>query len=450
MDESLSRLHPDAHAHYFDVSDRRLTDIYYSGLRDLLEQPRDFARVFNTVAMLEPALRGEVVLADIIGFAALMVKAPKVFELLKREPRWFAGAMTTIEAQLKKPKEYVEEGALRVKSAIAEGGHPDAIRRLVGALFPLTAQDDEWVSVHSGANALGRLEAPERLLIALQYRAGDNQVSLVRARNYLLQPGQRHQIVQALNSDNCLDFLAQLADMGESDALGAIDEVGDLCVEIARLADLTLFVQCSRDRSAFYLRRSKDVALMAMERLARARARQCGPSIAAKVVSEPLALSVAMEVFWDSYVLDNNHDRELTCAPNSRSTLLETLMRNVMEAASDGRLLEVCNPGNLLWKLTKVAPQECATVFEAMRVSDPTLDGFAVALLGDTYDSVKGQIFAVPDDLSRLESYCQISALKDHAGKRLGEGQAAGPARAAWLAVVSGKKLYGDGTEVAR
>ena len=45
----------------------------------MLEQPRDIVRLFNTVMLIEPVLRGEIELADIVGFAALMLKAPAVF-----------------------------------------------------------------------------------------------------------------------------------------------------------------------------------------------------------------------------------------------------------------------------------------------------------------------------------------------------------------------------------
>jgi predicted KAP-like P-loop ATPase len=93
INEALSRLHPDADKVYFANAQDRLGMLYYSGLREMLEQPRDYARVFNTVALIEPALRGEVVLADIIGLAALMVRAPRVYELVRKEPRWFAGPL---------------------------------------------------------------------------------------------------------------------------------------------------------------------------------------------------------------------------------------------------------------------------------------------------------------------------------------------------------------------
>jgi predicted KAP-like P-loop ATPase len=80
INKALSRLHPDADKASFANAQGRLQMLYFSGLREMLEQPRDYARVFNTVAVIEPTLRGEVVLADIIGLAALMVRAPRIYD----------------------------------------------------------------------------------------------------------------------------------------------------------------------------------------------------------------------------------------------------------------------------------------------------------------------------------------------------------------------------------
>jgi predicted KAP-like P-loop ATPase len=136
INEALSQLHPDADKTYFANGQDRLQMLYFSGLREMLEQPRDYARVFNTVAVIEPTLRGEVVLADIIGFAALMVKAPRVYELMRKEPRWFVGPLPG-DQSLKKTKEVLKEGAAHRDAALDQCGHPSAVRGLVHRLFPL-------------------------------------------------------------------------------------------------------------------------------------------------------------------------------------------------------------------------------------------------------------------------------------------------------------------------
>lgn len=93
INDALDALPPDALVPRFKEHDRRLSGLYYSGLREMLNQPRDMARVFNAVRMIEPPLRGEIVFADILGLAALSVKAPGVFELIHRNPRLFVGRL---------------------------------------------------------------------------------------------------------------------------------------------------------------------------------------------------------------------------------------------------------------------------------------------------------------------------------------------------------------------
>lgn len=79
FDEALARLPKEAQRTYFPNNQGRMAWLFHYGLGDMLEQPRDIVRLFNTVMLIEPVLRGEIELADIVGFAALMLKAPAVF-----------------------------------------------------------------------------------------------------------------------------------------------------------------------------------------------------------------------------------------------------------------------------------------------------------------------------------------------------------------------------------
>jgi hypothetical protein len=81
MKDALGTLPEDVHAQYFTHGEESLQSLYHNGLRDLLEYPRDFSRVFAIVHTLEPSLRGEIVLGDIIALAAVMVTASPVFRI---------------------------------------------------------------------------------------------------------------------------------------------------------------------------------------------------------------------------------------------------------------------------------------------------------------------------------------------------------------------------------
>jgi len=450
INEALARLHPDADKPYFANSQGRLGELYFSGLRELLEQPRDFARVFNTVTVIEPTLRGEVVLADIIGFAALMVKAPSVYETIRREPRWFVGLLPADQALVKKSEELVKEGVPHRDAALNQCGHPSAIRKLVHCLFPLTAQADDEFSMGRGRDIEGHIAAPTRLLVALQLHVSGADVSFVMARRYLIHADQRSQIASSLTEQNCLEFLECLGDVAESTASAGVEDIERLCLDIACLADTEPFPARSHDRSGFFRLPAKDVAVRAIRLVVKAAAPNRAASIAERIVVEPKGLTVAMELFNDSYLAAKENDDRLRCVPESKAKLADTLAKNILVAAKAGRLLTTCNPGFLLWRLSAVATTECPKVFAAIKSVDSTLDGFALAILSYSFDFSKGQCYSLPDDRSKIEAYCSLKELKKHANKRLADQTLKLPALAAWRAVVEEKSVYGVDGSYAR
>lgn len=450
VNEALARLHPDADKPYFANSKDRLGELYFSGLRELLEQPRDFARVFNTVTVIEPTLRGEVVLADIIGFAALMVKAPSVYETMRREPRWFVGLLPSDQSLFKKSEELLKEGAAHRDAAFDQCGHPSAVRKLVHRLFPLTAQADDEFTMGRVLDVEGHIAAPARLLVALQLHVSGADVSFVMARRYLIHADQRSRIASSLTQQNCLEFLECLGDVAESTAAAGVDDVERLCLDIARLADTEPFPARSQDRSGFFLLQAKDVAVRAIRLVVNAAAADRASSVAERIVVEPEALTVAMELFAGSYLVDKENNEKLRCRLESKAKLADNLAKNILAAAKAGRLLTLGNPGFLLWRLSGVAPGECPKVFAAMQSVDPSLDGFALAILSHSFDSSKGQRYSLPDDRSKIEAYCSLKELKKHANKRLADQALQPPALAAWRAVVEEKSFYGVDGSYAR
>ncbi|HSC81078.1 MAG TPA: P-loop NTPase fold protein, partial [Chitinolyticbacter sp.] len=149
VDAALQRLGEDAHYLHFPKDEGRFGLIYGSGLRDVLETPRDIARTFNIVAMIEPSLRGEVALSDLIGLAALMVKAPPVFELLRRFPEYFVGYMPGDEMwAIAKPEEALQAGAELRDKALARCANPRACRELAEYLFPGVGGRDHGYGTH--------------------------------------------------------------------------------------------------------------------------------------------------------------------------------------------------------------------------------------------------------------------------------------------------------------
>ena len=133
----------------------------------------------------------------------------------------------------------------------------------------------------------------------------------------------------------------------------------------------------------------------------------------------------------------------------NRARLLAKLAENLERAAATGDLFDKANPGHILWIAALLVPERCGTVFAALRKRDPTLDQFAEAFLQRGFDSNKGQSYAVPKEVERLEKYVDLNVLKSQAAARLKDEAMEYPVRAAWRALAEGKALYGkDGSLV--
>lgn len=448
IDNALRNLEQDALRSHFPNSEDRFGSIYFGGLRDLLEQPRDFARVFNVVSVLEPELRGEVVLSDIIGLAALMIKAPPVYALLRSHPRWFVGHLVgDDEGIFTKVEEIIAEGADEREKAIKSCGHPHATRKLVHRLFPLTMRADDTYGSDRAREIEGHIGSPARLLVALQLNIGATDVSLVSARQYMVRADRRSMIVSALSEHNCLEFLERLADVVESaPGLETVD-VKNLCLDIARLADQMPFSARSRDKSRMFSPSADRLAIEAINSIIRIHAPQQASAIADAIAADAESLSVAMRLFDLSFVVTRKDEDSPQCSKGAQGTLTRSIRRNLREAARTGRILDTCNPGHLMWRFADLATQDCPKVFNDLRNLDPTLDSFVLPLLNVSYDSVKGKIFSLPEDRSKIEAYCSFAELKRQAKSRLKDGEMTFPMRAAWTAVLEETGVYAvDGT----
>lgn len=448
INEALASLSPEALKSYFSRDEDRLSMLYFSGLRDVLEQPRDVTRVFNTVGVVEPALRGEVVFSDIVGLATLMVKAPAVFDLLRRNPRWFVGRLPAEQGLAGKNEDILKAGTPHRDVAYSRCTMPEAIRQVVHYLFPLTAEAEDAFSLGRVMDVEGHLAAPTRLMVALQLSVSVSDVSLAGARRYLLHPELRDEIARSLNVRSCLEFMENLGDVAKSIKGEGIGDLEVLCLSIARLADGEPFSTRAKSRAVFTFSPER-VAQRAISFLVKAVAPDRKVSIAASIVEDCKALTVAMHVMVASYLMKDSHDDErfLMAAPEDKEKLVSRIAANVLSAATDGALLRTCDLGFILWSLPQFNTDFCPQIFEALRNLDPSLDGFALEILRDSVDSHKGQAYAVPKKTAVLEAYCPLDALREHAKVRLADTSMDYPARAAWQALVENKSLYGkDGS----
>lgn len=450
MNQGLGRLPSEATQTHFPNGDSRHGEVFHHGLSELMEHPRDVVRLFDVVTSIEKDLRGEIHLADIIGLACLMTKAPPVFELLRSVPQAFVGRRPGARPEFRKAEEVVQQFAARRNQVIEGCPNPKATEDLVHFLFPKTAKADDAFTFDRVVFTEGHLAHPDRLLVALQLSTRPGDVSLVKVRHYLFQPEERGAIAADLDEQSCAHFVGHLGSIVESLEPDVVLDSEELSLSLARLIEQPPFVRRARRRSEVWLASAEHAAEAAIGQVARRMETGAARRLAERLICDEVGLSVATDIALASY---GNLDREperfeaLKAAQGDRARVLAKFAENLERAATTGDLFEKANPGHILWIATLLVPKRCGAVFAALRKNDPTLDRFAEAFLQRGFDSNKGQSYAVPKEVERLEEYVDLAVLKSHAAVRLKDETLDYPVRAAWRALAEDKAIYGkDGS----
>jgi hypothetical protein len=452
VNEALAGMDPEVHSQRFKDQDERLARLYHSGLRDMLEQPRDIARVFNVVQVMEPLLRGEIVFSDILGLALLSVKAPLVFELLRKNPRIFIGRLSDDMTSFDKSQDVIKLGEAARNAAYAASSSPNGARTVVQFLFPLVMKSEVSYVLGDTSFAEGNIAHPAKLAIALQLGLSDGDASVKAARRYLQFSEARAEVVETLTVENCNEFVELLGDVGKALRGEGINDMPELCLAIARLPDQPIFME--RDKVEFEMLRLpiENSALWAVKMLLSAADEQTINSIAEAIAKDPNALSCAAEIVMRSYGPEREQNsQQLTAQSTSKENLLEAFSLNVLSAAKTGNLFEKINPGFILWTMAHVVPQKCSEIFGMLKTSHDGLEQFALFFLERSRYSSKGVAYSLPTDQGLLNHYCPIDEFKAYATERLKDKRLIYPAKAAWRSVLEGKNLYGvDGSEARR
>lgn len=427
VDAAIKTLPWDARRHWFSGQDMRLKSLYGSGLYEMLEQPRDVSRVFGAVSAIEPGLRGEVVLADIIGLACLMVRAPAVYELLKTRPWAFVPGYVRM---LPHPVESMSADERKQCVLAALDAAPAGAAKIVAHLFPELG----LLSSHSAVPhaSTGCICAPMRLDIALQLSVAGDHVGSARARAFLSQPSRRPGILEGLSRDNALAFFEAL-ERALDDPDFELAMAADACLQIARDADAYGLRTAPGDTR--YSLGPADLAIRAIARIV-ATARVDGAGIAAQIVGDERSLSCAAQVL--KFALPDNRQLGLPtdALEPPGDAAIESYARNVLKDLQQGTLWHRAEPALILWMLGMWDGGEAARqAFEFVARKDASLDRFAAAffLFGDSA-AVHDPVYAFPPD-AIVRPFASREAFEALARRRLDDATLEYPARAAWQCV---------------
>lgn len=442
LNSALEALPEDVTADYFDKQELRLQTLYFSGLRELLEHPRDVTRVMNTLSVIEPELRGEIVLADILGLACLMVRAPQVYSALRKDPDFFTAKRSSIGGATD-TKNQKEEYRRKASRLFSQCPNPDAVRKLVHHLFPAVAEASGSFGCSRSIDIEGHLAAPSRLNIALSMAIGATDVRLVDARQYVVKPCLRGNIEEKLSRENCLGFLDLLADIAESTTPEEVTDLNELCLAIGRLLDKPP-ISDSSDSRGFFTVTADALAMSAIENLI-TKSGKDADEIAHSITADPASLSMAALVLSRGFYAPKE-EHKLVCNPQAQHAAAEAFAKNAISSAENGSLWSKYDPSRVLWTVMRAAPSLAKEMFAALKRQDPTLDKFALHFLKHAFSSNGGQSYCLPDDPA-VTNLVSPQILISHAKARLADKAVENPVRAAWRSVVEKKPLYGNGSD---
>ncbi len=437
-----SVLNPDALDEYFDGGMDRLADLMTFIGYDLMEQPRDIFRLFDLVASIEPTLRGEVVLSDIIGLSILMIKAGHVFDLIKRRPDFFVGD-SSIDGGRGEGWVAQIDSESRVSGldeALEKSSNPELIGDLVGYLFPKVMKSNKSSYRSMATRSEGFVCNKDRLLVFLMSGVSGDSASINMVRQYIKYPEARDEIDNRLSVNNCMEFMKRLGDVGVDDNFDG-NHIDDLCVAISRLVDSEVFIKKSRPYGRFFSH-PLVVAVDSIRRLLVSRyGNNCRDEImrvSDVVVRDKDSLTVASWILFYNYPRpkrDRLNDLPLLLNREGIEELSCEFMKNIKECAVKGRLLSLAGPEYIMRYVYCFHKSDFYSLFEKVVSERDFVDRLAEMLfVRCMYGSEEvevhpsGEDEAIPHD-----------KLKELANQRLSEGKLSPKTKAVWSCISTGE-----------
>jgi KAP family P-loop domain len=108
---------------------------------ELIHTPRDVSRLIGTYHALAGMLRNEVDWIDLLGYCALLIKAPQTVDKIRLNPDEFSEEVLSEAAMIRRMAEKEMSVDDRLKTVIPASEDNAGVRRILGFLFPIFSDD---------------------------------------------------------------------------------------------------------------------------------------------------------------------------------------------------------------------------------------------------------------------------------------------------------------------
>ncbi len=453
LNHELDKLPEAAKKEYFQKLADRHNELYFAGLRNLLETPRDIKRLFNRLRFVEPGCRGEVNLADLIALEAIAIKAPSVFQHIRECPAAYIGKNPG-EISFKETKDVIKSHEGTREKALTSV--PDRLKgpvaELLKELFPLLDEHSFGVTGEL-ARSHGLVNSPDRLLIALSAGLPSGEASYAAAVEFLRTPSVRQQTIEGVCEDGTLKRFIEHLRFAQKDT--EVEDVQDAVKVLGKVLDTPAgataenvsvgFLDSRICRNTWWLVKSM------LEKLPSAQ-RQL---VLTEIILNPEVLSLGGYAISELHLQHGAFSDEKAWPEDKRWSDAEVLQeitakwaQMVVHEVHSGQVFEATQSGLVFSRLKKFQPDALLSVVQDLLSSDSNFDQYAIAIGYHGSDSVEGKYAKFSDD--DLEGFGGAEVIKRRATERLQDPTVVGELRNILSAMLSGKKTYlTSGTETS-
>jgi KAP family P-loop domain len=419
---------------------RRLGWLWFEGISEILETPRDIKRLFNRIRFVEPGCRGNVNLADLLSLEAIALKAPTVYQHLYKQREAYVD-----QYSLKKRVTNIKEYQPAREEALAKvpQHYQEPIRSLLSELFPQLKGSS---FNHSFAAAQGLICVPDRLAVALSAGLPSREVSYADATQFLSSSEGRTDFLQNILEKKIFPrFIDQLdrAVRGTE-----VDDLENLITQLGQLLDTPGAAESIRQSNNISFLNVCDSTMYLTIKLLKKLDEQQRFSMLCKFIENPQMANLSTYLVYELDKKDSPYE-ELTLAisPEELSQLKVVLQGNLKLVIQSGEILNFAESRGILQRLTFIYPGMLSQSIDTLIDSDEKFDKYIMAIAPRGISSGKGA-FVHFEEGSSLENYGGEQRLKRRAEERLKDSSVQGELRFILSALLSGRQTdLSDGSE---
>ncbi len=418
---------------------RRLGWLWFEGLSEILETPRDIKRLFNRIRFVEPGCRGNVNLADLLSLEAIALKAPTVYQHLYKQREAYVD-----QYSLKKRVTNIKEYQPAREEALAKvpQHYQEPIRSLLSELFPQLKGSS---FNHSFAAAQGLICVPDRLAVALSAGLPSREVSYADAIQFLSSGEGRVDLLQNILENKLFPrFIDQLRRAVRGTE---VDDLENLIIRLGQVLDTPSGAESIRQSNNISFLNVCDSTMYLTIELLKKVDEQQRFSTFNNLVGKPQMVVLSTYLIYELDKKDNPYEElELIINPEELSQLKVILQGNLKLVIQSGEILNFVE-SSLLWKLIFLFPGMLTKSIDMLIDSDEKFDKYIMASARRGSSSTKGK-FVHFQELS-LEEYGGAQRLKTRAKERLEDSSVQGELKFVLSALLSGERIHlSDGSKV--